>query len=99
PELNEKVTKINTYHTGLFAHFLDKMKATEDGDGSLLDHSMIVYGSAIADGNSHKHEDVPILLAGRGAGRLTPSRHNRYEPGTPVMNLFLSSPSTCRSAK
>ena len=88
PDLNERVTKINVYHAELFAYFLDRMKAAEDGDSNLLDRSMIVYGSAIADGDSHKHEDVPVLLAGRGDGRLKPGSHIRYDAGTPVMNLF-----------
>ncbi len=55
------------------------MKNTKEGDGTLLDHSMIVYGGAIADGNSHSHRDLPVLLAGRGDGRLKPGRHVAYE--------------------
>jgi hypothetical protein len=90
PEMIEKVTKINTYHTELFSYFLDKMAATEDGDGSLLDHSMIVYGSAICDGNAHSHENIPALLAGRGMGTLKPGRHIQYPAGTPITNLYLS---------
>ena len=74
PDMIEKITKINTYHVSLFAYFLEKLKATKDGDGSLLDHSMIVYGGAICDGNSHSHKDLPVLLAGRGDGRLKPGR-------------------------
>ena len=90
PEMIEKVTKINTYHTELFSYFLDKMAATEDGDGSLLDHSMILYGSAICDGNAHSHENIPALLAGRGMGTLKPGRHVQYPAGTPITNLYLS---------
>ena len=90
PENHEKLTKINTYHTSLYAYFLDKMKATKDGDGTLLDHSMLVYGGCISDGNSHSHSNLPMLLAGRGNGRLRPGRHIEYARGTPTTNLYLS---------
>lgn len=90
PDNIEKLTKINTYHTTLFAYFLDKLKNTKEGDSNLLDRSMIVYGSAIADGNSHSHVDLPVLLAGSGAGRIRPGRHLRYEKGTPMTNLYVS---------
>jgi hypothetical protein len=90
PDTIEKITKINTYHTSLFAYFLEKLKATKDGDGSLLDHSMIVYGGAICDGNSHSHVDLPVLVAGRGDGQLKPGRHIEYPKGTPMTNLYLS---------
>ncbi len=65
PEWIAKLQKINTFHVELFAYYLDKLKNTADGDGSLLDHSMVVYGSAISDGNQHSHKDLPVLLAGR----------------------------------
>ncbi len=90
PENIDKLTKINTFHVSLFAHFLDKMKNTKDGDGSLLDHSMIIYGSAICDGNSHSHADLPVVLAGRGGGQLTPGRHLAAAKGTPMTNLYVS---------
>jgi hypothetical protein len=90
PENIEKITRINTYHTTLFAYFLEKMKATKDGDGSLLDHSMLVYGGAICDGNTHSHVDLPVLLAGRGDGQLKPGRHIAYPSGTPMTNLYIS---------
>jgi hypothetical protein len=90
PDTIEKITKINTYHTSLFAYFLEKLKATKDGDGTLLDHSMIVYGGAICDGNSHSHVDLPVLVAGRGDGQLKPGRHLEYPKGTPMTNLYLS---------
>jgi hypothetical protein len=90
PENVEKITKINIYHTTLFAYFLEKLRTTKDGDGSLLDHSVIVYGSAIADGNSHSHHDLPLLVAGRGDGQLKPGRHIEYPKGTPMTNLYLS---------
>jgi hypothetical protein len=90
PENIEKLTKINTYHTSLFGYFLGKMKSIKEGDGTLLDHSMIVYGGAICDGNSHSHHDLPVLVAGRGDGQLKPGRHIAYEKGTPMTNLYLS---------
>jgi hypothetical protein len=90
PENTEKITKINTYHTSLFAYFLEKLKATKEGDGSLLDRSMIVYGGAIADGNAHSHHDLPVLVAGYGNGQLKPGRHVQYAKGTPMTNLYLS---------
>ena len=75
PEWIEKVARINVHHLELFAHFVARLKATPDGDGTLLDHSMVVYGSAIADGNKHTHEDLPVLLAGRGGGAIKTGRH------------------------
>jgi len=86
----QKVVQINTYHVELFGRFLKKLKETKDGDGSLLDHSMIVYGSGISDGNRHNHENLPILLAGSGGGRLKPGRHIVYKPGKPMTNLYLT---------
>jgi hypothetical protein len=90
PEFVEKVTRINAYHAELFAHFVAKLKATPDGDGTLLDHSMVVYGSAISDGDRHTHEDLPVLLVGRGAGRLKPGRHVVHPRDTPLTNLYLT---------
>jgi Protein of unknown function (DUF1552) len=85
----EKVKKVNTHHVELFGQFLEKMKNTPDGDGSLLDHSMIVYGSGLSDGNRHTHEDLPILIAG-GGGRFRLGQHIAYPKDTPMTNLFLS---------
>jgi uncharacterized protein DUF1552 len=90
PEFVEKVTLINAYHADLFAHFVAKLKTTPDGDGTLLDHSMVVYGSAISDGDRHTHEDLPVLLVGHGAGRLKPGRHLVYPRDTPLTNLYLT---------
>jgi hypothetical protein len=86
----EKVTKINELHLELFAYFLERLKSTPDGDGSLLDHSMVVYGSAISDGDKHTHDDLPVLLAGRGDGSLKPGRHITYPKDTPMTNLYLT---------
>jgi len=84
-----KLTKINTYHVELFAHFLDRLKNTPDGDGTLLDHSMIVYGCGISDSDKHLHYDLPVLLAGGGGG-LRGNRHFSVEQNTPITNLYLS---------
>ena len=86
----EKVTQINCYHIKSLVYALDKMKAVKEGDGTLLDHSMIVYGSGISDGNRHDHGNLPVILAGRGNGTLTPGRHIRYSSDTPMANLFVS---------
>jgi len=85
----ERVTKINTMHAELFASFVSKLKETPDGDGSLLDHSTIVYGSGLSDGNRHTHEDLPVLLVGRGAG-FRMGQHIVYPKDTPMTNLFLT---------
>jgi hypothetical protein len=89
PDLIEKVTQINCHHIDQFADFLRKAKAIPEGDGTLLDHSMVVYGSSISEGNGHVHTNLPILLAGRGGGSLKPGRHVVY-PETPMTNLYLS---------
>ena len=90
PEALAKLTRINTYHTTLFASFLEKLAATPDGDGSLLDHAMILYGAGMADSNRHSPYDLPILLAGGGAGRLKGGRHLAYPARTPLANLHVS---------
>jgi hypothetical protein len=89
PESLEKLTKINTYHVELFAHFLDRIRTTRDGDGTLLDHSMIVYGCGISDSNRHTHENLPVLVAGGGNGTLKGGRHVRVGENTPITNLYL----------
>ena len=82
--------KIDKYLITHLANFLKRLKGTKEGDGNLLDHSMIVYGSAISDGNHHNHNDLPILLAGGGSGTITTNRHLVYPKNTPLNNLFLS---------
>lgn len=84
------LTKINRYHCTLLAHFLDRLKAVKEGDGTLLDHSMIVYGAAIGDGNRHTHHDLPVVLAGKGNGAIRTGRHIHYPTNTPMANLFLN---------
>lgn len=90
PEFIEKVAQINTLHTELFARFLGKLKATPDGDGTLLDHSLVVYGSGISDGNRHLHENLPVLVAGHGDGQLKSGLHLQFEENTPVANLYMT---------
>ena len=90
PEKIAKVIVINKHHVAMFGYMLEKMRSIQDGDGSLLDHSMLVYGSSISDGNQHLHHDLPIVLAGGGGGRLRTGRHIRYPRETPMSNLLLS---------
>ena len=86
----EKVVKINTYHIKLFSYYLEKLRSTADGDGSLLDHSMIVYGSGMSDGDQHSWVGLPILLAGGGKGKIKGGRHIRVAKDTPVTNLYVT---------
>jgi hypothetical protein len=88
PDFIEKVTKINCFHAELFAYFVKKLKDTADGDGSLLDHSTILYGSALSDGNAHSNVDLPLLVAGH-AGGIPGGRHIAAKERTPVANLFV----------
>ncbi|MFO0906470.1 MAG: DUF1552 domain-containing protein [Pirellulales bacterium] len=85
-----KIQKIDQFLTTQFAYFLEQLKATPEGDGTLLDHSLVMYGSGLSDGNRHRHDDLPILLAGRGGGTVAPGSHVRVEKETPLNNLFLS---------
>ena len=87
PEKLVKLTKINQYHVQLFSEFVERLRKTPDGDGSLLDHSMIVYGAGMADSNSHASTNLPILLAG---GATAGGRHVRYSEDTPLANLHLA---------
>ena len=70
-----KIQDINVFHATHFAYLLERLKSVKEGDGNLLDHSMIVYGSGIGDGNAHNHDELPILLAGKGSGTIKPGRH------------------------
>ncbi|HEX5000304.1 MAG TPA: DUF1552 domain-containing protein [Terriglobia bacterium] len=85
-----RVAKINTYHVQLLATFLDRLKSTPDGEGSLLDNAMVLYGSSISDGNAHAHHNLPLVLAGSGGGSIRPGRHVRYAKETPMNNLLVS---------
>lgn len=86
----ERVSQINAFHAGLFAHFLDRLASTPEGDGTLLDHSMVVYGSGLSDGNRHTHEDLPVVVVGSGGGAFKTGRHIVYPKDTPMTNLFLT---------
>jgi hypothetical protein len=88
PDFIEKVTKINCFHVDLFAKFVAKMKQTSEGDGSLLDRSAILYGSALSDGNAHSNVDLPLLLAGH-LGGMAGGSHVASPEKTPVANLFV----------
>ncbi len=89
-EKKQKIAKINRFHMTQFAYFLEKLKSIPEGDGTLLDNCMIVYGSGLGDGNRHNHDNLPVLLAGKGGGTLTSGRHVRYGRETPMTNLYLS---------
>lgn len=89
PEQLEKYAKLNTYQTELFAWFLDKLAMTPEGDGTLLDHSMILYGASLSNPNLHAHYDLPLLLAGGRPGRPGSGRHTVFPPETPMTNLLL----------
>jgi hypothetical protein len=86
----ERFAVLNTYHVGLFAYFLEKLRATPDGDGTLLDHSLVLYGSGMSDGNQHNHTDLPVVLAGGASGRLKGGRHLRHPKNTPMANLLVA---------
>ncbi|MBC8116185.1 MAG: DUF1552 domain-containing protein, partial [Candidatus Saccharimonas sp.] len=86
----DHLKKIDKFLVGHFAKFLEKLNGISEGSGTLLDNSMVVYGSAIADGNRHSHHDLPILLAGKGGGTIASGRHLVYPHETPLNNLFLS---------
>ena len=89
PKKQAKLAKINHFHIDLFAHFLGKLKDIREGDRSLLDSTMLVYGSGISDGNRHNHDDLPVLVVGKGNGTIKPGRHIKYSP-QPLNNLYLS---------
>jgi len=89
-EKKDKIAKINRFHMEQVAYLLTKLQTMKEGAGSVLDNSMIVVGSAIADGNAHAHHDLPVLLCGGGGGTLKPGRHVRYDKETPMTNLYLS---------
>jgi hypothetical protein len=90
PDLMEKVTRINEYHTAQLAGFLATLKSMKEGDSNVLDNSMIVYGAGLSDGNRHLHEDLPTLLIGRGGGYFKPGRRIIYRRETPMCNFHLT---------
>lgn len=90
PERVEEFAKINTYHVSMIPYFLEKLKNIQDGDGTLLDHTIVLYGSAMGDGNLHNHKRCPLFLAGHGNGALKGNLHFKAQDGTPMANLFLT---------
>ena len=90
PERLENLTKINTYHVSLVAHMLERLKSTKDGDGNLLDNTLLLYGSGMSNSNVHNHSPLPVFLAGGAAGQMKGGRHLLYPDGTPMANLLLS---------
>jgi len=89
-EKQAQISRINRYHTDLLGYILRRLKATPDGETTLLDNTMLVYGSGISDGNRHNHDDLPILLAGGGCGAIDGGRHIRVADDTPLTNLYLT---------
>ena len=89
-EKQAKIARINAFHVEQLGYLLGKLQSVQEGEGNLLDHSMIVYGSGIGDGDRHNHNDLPILLAGGGSGAIKSGRHVSYASGTPLNNLFLA---------
>ena len=89
-ENQDRFAVLNRYHVGLLAYLLNKLKTTPDGDGTLLDHSMVLYGSAMSDGNQHNHGPLPIIVAGGASGRLKGGRHLRNPKDTTMSNLLLA---------
>src|SRR5687767_14991507 len=90
PEKIARMAKINAFHVSLFAYYVEKLKATQDGDATLLDHSLCLYGSGMGNPNIHDHVNLPIVVAGGGAGRVKGARHIKYEEPTPLANLHLT---------
>jgi hypothetical protein len=86
----DRFALINRYHVTVLTYLLDKLKSTPDGDGNLLDHSMVLYGSAMGDGNQHNHDPLPVLLIGGASGKLKGGRHLRNAPKTTMSNLLLA---------
>ena len=90
PARLEALAKIQTYHVTFLAYFLERLKNTPDGDGSLLDHSLVLYGGAMSNSNVHNHAPLPILVAGGAAGRMKGGRHLQYPADTPMANLLMT---------
>ena len=90
PGRMEKCARINHYHVSLFSEFVEKLRTTPDGDGSLLDHVAIVYGAGMSEGNGHVPENLPILIVGGAGGRIAGGRHLKFTKGTPLANFHLS---------
>ena len=85
-----KVIRVNKFHMTLFSYFLEKLRSTPDGDGSLLDHSMILYASPLSDGNLHMYKNLPVVLAGGASGQIKSAGHVEFPKETPITNLYLT---------
>jgi hypothetical protein len=90
PKKQEKISKINHYHATLLAYFIEKLSSTPEAGGTLLDNCMVMYGSGIGDGNRHNHDDLPIVLLGKGSGSIKTGRHLEFPRNTPLTNLYVS---------
>ena len=90
PDKIAEFAKLNKYHVSLIPYFLEKLKSTPDGDGNLLDHSLIMYGSPMGDSNVHNHKRVPVFLAGHASGKIKGNLHLREKDGTPMANIMLT---------
>ena len=90
PDKIARMAKINQFHVSLFAYYLERLKATREGDGSLLDHSLVLYGSGMGNPNVHDHRNLPIIVAGGAAGKMQGGRHIKYDKPTPLANLHLT---------
>jgi hypothetical protein len=86
----DRFALLNAYHMSKLAYFLERLKKTPDGDGTLLDHSMVLYGSSLSDGNQHNFSPLPIVLAGGASGQLTGGRHLAFTKDTHMSNLLLA---------
>jgi hypothetical protein len=86
----DRFAQLNAYHMTKFAYFLERLRKTPDGDGTLLDHSLVLYGSSLSDGNQHNFSPLPVVLAGGASGRLTGGRHLRFPKDTHMSNLLLA---------
>ena len=90
PEKLEKCTKIQTHHTALFTAYLEKLRSTADGEGTLLDNSVILYGAGLSNSDRHTHSPLPTVVVGGGAGTIKGGRHLVYPEGTPLTNLHVT---------
>jgi hypothetical protein len=86
----ERYAKLNAYHVSVVAYFLGKLKSTQEGGSTLLDNSLVMFGSPMGNSNLHDHNDLPILIAGTAAGRYQPNRHIENPKGTPLANFFMT---------
>jgi hypothetical protein len=86
----DRFAQLNAYHMTKFAYFVEKLKSTPDGDGTLLDHSLVLYGSSLSDGNQHNFSPLPIVLAGTASGQLEGGRHLQFPKDTHMSNLLLA---------